>query len=193
MTPRMQKFREAIQAYNVRISFVKGVHNHVSDALSRSPVGGAELVEGVLRKLRGHASYAYNRVVSCITGDICKEVIEDPVLDDMWEAAKQDKGYMSVARTVKQKTSEEVYKSLSEAAINKYVGKGIERMSVMEKGDSMILLMDQTRIVVPGAMRKRLMDREHLAHPGVNKMLASLRAKYFWPGIEGDVKRIVEG
>ena len=42
-------------------------------------------------------------------------------------------------------------------------------------------------------MRKRLMDREHLAHPGVNKMLASLRAKYFWPGIEGDVKRIVEG
>ena len=69
----------------------------------------------------------------------------------------------------------------------------MERMSVMEKGDSMILLMDQTRIVVPGSMRKRLMDREHLAHPGVNKMLASLRAKYFWPGIEGDVKRIVEG
>ena len=57
----------------------------------------------------------------------------------------------------------------------------------------MILLMDQTRIVVHEAMRKRLMDREHLAHPGVNKMLASLRAKYFWPGIEGDVKRIVEG
>ena len=86
---------------------------------------------------------------------------------------------MSVAKTVKQKTSEEVYKSLSKTAINEYVGKGIERMSVMEKGDSMILLMDQTRIVVPEAMRKRLMHREHLAHPGVNKMLASLRAKYF--------------
>ena len=42
LTPRMQKFREAIQAYNVTISFVKGVHNHISDALSRSPVGGAE-------------------------------------------------------------------------------------------------------------------------------------------------------
>ena len=65
-------------------------------------------------------------------------------------------------------------------------------MSVIEKGESMILLMDQTRIVVPEAMRRKLMDREHLAHPGVNKMLASLRAKYFWPGIEGDIKRIVE-
>ena len=94
---------------------------------------------------------------------------------------------------MKQKTGEEVYKTLSKAAIKEYVGKGIERMSVIEKGKSMILLMNQTRIVVPDAVRKRLMDREHLAHPGINKMLASLRAKYFWPGIEGDVKRVVEG
>ena len=39
MSPRMQKFREAILAYNVTVSFVKGVDNHISDALSRSPVG----------------------------------------------------------------------------------------------------------------------------------------------------------
>ena len=122
----MQKFREAIQAYNVTVSFVKGVHNHISDALSRSPVGGAEEVERVLRRLRGHASYAYNRVVSCIKGDICKEVIEDPALDDMWEAARLDKGYMSVAMTVKQKTGQEVYKTLSKAAIREYMGQGIE-------------------------------------------------------------------
>ena len=35
LTPRMQKFREAIQAYNITILFVKGVHNHISGALSR--------------------------------------------------------------------------------------------------------------------------------------------------------------
>ena len=58
LTPRMQKFREAIQTYNVTVSFVKDVHNHISEALSRSPVGGAEQVEAVLRRLRGHASYA---------------------------------------------------------------------------------------------------------------------------------------
>ena len=42
LTPRMQKFREAIQAYNVHILFVKGLHNHISDALPRSLVGGSE-------------------------------------------------------------------------------------------------------------------------------------------------------
>ena len=87
---------------------------------------------------------------------------------------------------------EEVYKTLSKAVIKKCVGLGIERMSAIEKGDSMILLMDQTRIVVPQTTRKRLKDREHLAHTRVNKMQNRLRAKYFWPGIEADVKRIVE-
>ena len=65
------------------MSFVKGVHNHISDTLSRSPVGGSEGAERVLKRLRGHASYAYNRVVSSVTGDICREVIEDPTINEM--------------------------------------------------------------------------------------------------------------
>ena len=56
-----------------------------------------------------------------------------------------DKGYQSVALTVKSKTDKKVYKTLS-------------------KVKTMILLMDQTRIVVPQSLRKKLMDREHLAH-----------------------------
>ena len=42
-------------------------------------------------------------MVSCVTGDICREVIEDLALDEMWEAARLDKGYHSVAETIKQK------------------------------------------------------------------------------------------
>ena len=57
LTPRMQKFREAIEAYNVCMLFVKGIHNHISDALLRSPVGGSEGIKRVLRRFRGHASY----------------------------------------------------------------------------------------------------------------------------------------
>ena len=83
------------------------------------------------------------------------------------------------ALTVKRKTDEEVYKTPSKAEINEYVGLGIKRMSVIEKGKTIILLMDQTRIVVPQTMRKELMDREHLAHPGITKMQNSLRAKYY--------------
>ena len=47
-----------------------------------------------------------------------------------------------MALPVKRKTDEEVYKTLSKVAIKEYVGLGIERMSVIEKGKAMILLMD---------------------------------------------------
>ena len=167
----MQKFREAIQAfYNVCISFVKGIHNHISGALSRSPVGGSEGIERALPRLRGHASYAYNRVVTCVIGDIYKEVIEDPALDDKLEAARLDKGYQSVEETIKQKKDKEVYKTVSTAAIEEYIGHGVERMSVIEKWDTMIMLMDQTMIVVPPSMRKKLINRDHLAHSGITKI-----------------------
>ena len=65
-------------------------------------------------------------------------------------------------------------------------------MSVFERGEPKIVLMDQTRIVVPLAMRKKLLRREHLAHSMVTRMSKGIRAKYFWPGIEADVKRLVD-
>ena len=87
-------------------------------------------------------------------------------------------------------SSQTVSKTTGE--ITEYIGKGIERMSMMEKDSTLIMLKDSTRIVVPRAMRSKLLEREHLAHTGIIKMSASIRAKYFWPGIEGDVKRLVE-
>ena len=57
----------------------------------------------------------------------------DPALDDMWEAARLDKGYQPVALTVKQNMGEEVYETLSKTAFKEYLGLGIERMSVIEK------------------------------------------------------------
>ena len=52
----------------------------------------------------------------------------------MWKAAKLDEGYQSVAETIKQKKDKEVYKTVTTAAIKEYIGYGVERMSVMEKG-----------------------------------------------------------
>ena len=120
-------------------------------------------------------------------------MIEDPALDDMLKAARLDEGYQSVAETIKQKKDKEVYKTVSTAAIKEYIGHRVERMSVIEKLDALIMLMDQTRIVVPPSMRKKLINREHLAHTGINKMQMSIRAKYFSPGIEADGKKIGGG
>ena len=98
----------------------------------------------------------------------------------------------AVAETIKKNIEKEVNKILSKAAVLEYIGHRVERMSVIEKGNTKILLMDQTRIVVPLKMRKKLLEREHLAHSRVTRMSDSITAKYFWPGIKADVKRMVE-
>ena len=55
---------------------------------------------------------------------------------------------------------------VSKATITEYTGLGVDRMSVIKKGDTMIMLKDQKRIVVPQVMRKKLLERYHLAHSG---------------------------
>ena len=44
LTARMKKFQEAIQAYNVCITFVKWCFNKITDALSIAPMGGPEAI-----------------------------------------------------------------------------------------------------------------------------------------------------
>ena len=46
--------------------------------------------------------------------------------------------------------------------------------------------------MVPKTMREVLFQREHRSHSGQNKMSSSIRVKYFWPEIEGDIKKTVE-
>ena len=54
------------------------------------------------------------------------------------------------------------------------------------------MLKDQTRIVVPTMMRKKLLEREHLANSGITKIQDSVKSKYYWPGIKRDVKETVQ-
>ena len=74
------------------IKHVKGATNLAADSMSRAPVGSSDEVEKVLNSMKGQANrdYVYNRIVSSVQGDISDEVLEDPALDDLWEAAEAD-------------------------------------------------------------------------------------------------------
>ena len=62
----------------------------------------------------------------------------------MWEAAKYDEGYQRETETIESKKAGEVIKTVSKAAITEYTGIGVDRMSVIKKGDTMIMLKGQT-------------------------------------------------
>ena len=97
-----------------------------------------------------------------------------------------------MAETIENKKELEIIKTVSKDNITEYLGLGVDRILVIKEGDTMIMLNDQTRIVVPTAIRETLLDREYLSDSGINRISTSIRAKYFWLGIEGKVKRMVE-
>ena len=51
-----------------------------------------------MNNLRLHVSYAYNRIISSVQGDISAKVLEDPALDELWQEAKEDEDYQKVAK-----------------------------------------------------------------------------------------------
>ena len=181
LTQRIQKFCKAIQAYNVKITHVKGIHNKICNALSRAPVGSHAGVERVLNNLRGHA---YNRIITLVKGNVSPEVLEDPALDELWEEAELDKGYQRAAKVVADKVPDETIKTLNDHPIKEYRGAN-NKLSVIE----MLMLRNSTRIVIPDQFRVVVLEREHISHAGTTKMYEDIGAKYLWPGMAEDIKR----
>ena len=52
-------------------------------------------VEEVLNNRKGHGNrnYVYNRIVSSVQSNISDGVLDDPALDDLWEAAEANEDY----------------------------------------------------------------------------------------------------
>ena len=49
------------------------------------------------------------------------------------------------------------------------------------------------RIVVPGSLRKRVIENLHSAHQGVTSMTSRAMASVFWPGITSSIEKAREG
>ena len=178
LSPRLQKFREAVEGCGMVIRHVKGAQNLAPDSMSRAPVGGSEEVEVVLNNLRGQAQVCY-RIVSSVQGDISEEVLEDPALDEMWAAADANEDYQKCAKIIADKGSKADMKSMNNHPIQAYKV-WWSKLSTMEiKSGTRIMLLDSTRIVVPETMRQKVLEREHMAHQGINKTCLDIAAKYF--------------
>ena len=52
--------------------------------------------------------------------------------------------------------------------------------------DNVVLYMD--RIVIPVALRRRIIDNLHSAHQGVSGMFSRAQASVFWPGISAYIE-----
>ena len=188
LSPRLQRFRKAVEGYGMVLKHVRGATNLAADSMSRAPVGSPEEVEKVLSGMGSKGNrYVYNRIVSSVWGDISNEVLEDPALVDLWEAAEADEEYSRAAKVIADKVKMKEVMKMDKHPIKPF-RRWAYRLSVIEnKKGTRLLLLDATCIVVLEALREQLVIQAHVGHQGISKMCMDVAAKYFWPHYKTDI------
>ena len=114
-------------------------------------------------------------------------MLEDPALDDLWEAAEADGDYQQAAKVIADKVKMKEVMSMDKHPIKEFRRWAYRLSIIQNKKGTRLMLLDATRLLVPESLREVLLDRAHAGHQGVTKMGWDVAAKYFWPGYKTDI------
>ena len=164
--PRLQRMFLKLTKYDLKVRYVPGKQQVLSDCLSRAPVQPTESlsneyddVEVHLINQLGLDNHALVKFRSCTNSGETSQVVMEYVLTG-WPADKAQ---------------------VDELAREYFSYR--EELSV-EDG----LLFKKDRLAVPRSMRAGVLDEIHGAHMGESKSLSYARDYVFWPGMSAQVK-----
>ena len=174
-----QRWAAQLASYTFDIKYRPGKNNANADALSRFPVS---------------------------TGAVCSVELTPVAGADGWagtewlDAQQRDRSIAEVARSVergrhpalaeKSKWSREAGQLLRQWPKLRVHG-GVLYRNVIDPNTQ----EDYLQLVCPGARREEAWREIHeaAAHAGLDRTLAQLRRRFYWPGMEGEVRRFHQG
>ena len=162
---RLQRLREKMIPYNFKIEWKAGKQHCIADALSRAPVFQAEKdgTEGAA---------------------ITRAIFHDKSLDVLKEAAKGDSSYQEIIRLF-------LEGDIKRAGVD-HPARAYQSVWDNMSYENGLLFVDGTQAVVPATARKEVLRLLHLPHAGQVKTRQAAKQLYFWPGINSDIKNLVE-
>ena len=179
---RLARMREKLMEYRFNFEYVEGKKHYVADALSRSP-----LWEKMEPELDGTQDLSAHRI-NVMVGQINKKgVRKDLNLESLFKAA-EDPNYQLVVDAVRTGTK------LKDLPVNhpaREYKDVINRLSLIDSNTCPILLMDDTRLVIPKSMRQELLKKLHFSHCGISKTTDTAVSLYHWPGMAANIKDMV--
>ena len=163
---RIHRLMSKLLGYTFKVEWIAGKNHCIADALSRSPVFGAEDYGDIL--------------VQKIF-----EAVLDPALEELSDDAENDTDYQKVVKVLRE------WKALKDLPRDHPAQGYKSQWDAMFVEDTYGFLLYHGRIVVPEAARKRVLTSLHLQHTGESKTLMNARQLYYWPGMTNDIKRLV--
>ena len=163
---RVQKHRENLARFSFEVKWEAGKHHLIADALSRYPVFSPEQTK--------------------VNDEVVRIIREANVqLTSIQDAAKEDKDYQAVIKLLKANLSPATVKDDHPAKLYTNVW---HSLSYYEG----LIVKEGSRLVIPKACRKDILQKAHKSHCGMAKTKMLLNELYYWPGINCDAKNMIE-
>ena len=165
---RMLRFREKLVDYKFSVRWIPGSKMALADALSRRPL----------------FSPPEHEVAPDNDSAMVNFVASDPLLQDMVDAAEADQEYLSLVKAIKQGVD---CSNLPESHYGRKFPGIYDNLSVLDN----LLVLNDSRILVPAGAQAAVLQRIHSAHTGIERCLRRARKDFFWQTMKRDVTNVV--
>ena len=164
---RIQRFREKLADFVFVVHWVPGKVHLIADALSRAPYFDPPETESV----------SVNLLLSnCIT---------DPAILPINDSANDDSDYVAVREAI---ASGKAIANLPPNHPAKLYSRCWDDLSILQN----LIVLEDSKIVVPRPKRQYLLDLLHKSHAGVTRTLKTARAAYYWPTMKNDIEALIQ-
>ena len=176
--PRLQRLTLKLRPYQFVAKWRKGTDNAFADALSLHPVDTPHSDE----EFGENPALSAPAVRACLRQDDDDHSV-DLHFSELLEAARADPDYQALVHAVRHGFP--TNSANADPAVKPYLTVR-EHLSV----DSDLVLKGQ-HVVVPRALRSRVLQDLHAAHQGLTRAQGRARQIVFWPNISNDIANTV--
>ena len=193
--PRLFKIKERTLRYRFSIQHNPGRWQRGPDAMSRNPSDSfsscvLELSRVIMSDPQPHDHETADEIEASIQAFACEAIAQ--LSDDIGSithaqikaAAHSDPDYMSLIQIIR--TGFPATRHMTDPKVRQFW----EVRTRLSVEDDIALLND--RIIVPAALRKRVLQCLHSAHQGVTSMRARANCTVYWPGMNASIRNFRE-
>ena len=175
---RLQHMLLSLQRYNLEIQFVKGKENVVADAISRAPLDEGRPED----QFNKRNIYQVFRQLEDVNPSKFLKITDERLTEVIQETAK-DPSMQQIIRYIRDGWP------VSADKVPDGVKVFFKHRDELSHQDGIVFRND--RVVVPYHLRRKLTEKVHISHNGVEGTLKLACANLFWPGMTTQIKDAV--